>query len=113
MKWSRIVFLRAIVYTYEVFDEILRKTVWESCSKVRKVFEKVKSKKSATREREKKVVADYKHIVEDFRLKRMCEMSDNPALARLMIVRSFSQATRGRKLGITLPEEIYLRNYLL
>lgn len=90
--------------SYEAFNEILRNTMWGSCDKVRKTFEKVK-KRRVCKERERKVMTDCKHIVEVVKkdgyvtlsaVKMICGVSDNPALARLLMLSSLGVLVRQR-----------------
>ncbi|MDI6884506.1 MAG: hypothetical protein QMD00_05240 [Hadesarchaea archaeon] len=80
--------------SYGFFNEILQKTMWRSCKKVRKVFDKVKRQRKF-QEREKKVAVDCERIIEMVKregyitlsvVKRICKVSDNSALARLLML---------------------------
>ena len=105
-----------------IFNEILQETMWGSCKKIRKVFENVK-KRRKFQAREKKVAADYKYITEAVKregyitlsdVKKMCKVSDNLALARLLMLSSLGVLIRqriGKKIRYylakrDLPEEL-------
>lgn len=96
--------------------------MWGSCKKIRKVFENVK-KRRKFQAREKKVAADYKYITEAVKregyitlsdVKKMCKVSDNLALARLLMLSSLGVLIRqriGKKIRYylakrDLPEEL-------
>lgn len=90
--------------SYEFFNKILQKTMWGSCKKVRKVVDKIK-KRRIFQERERKVAIDYKRIIETVEregyitlsvVKRMCRVSDNSALARLLMLSSLGVLIRQR-----------------
>lgn len=59
--------------------------MWGSCKKIRKVFEKVKRRRKF-QEREKKVVADYKHIIEAVKREGYTMLSDVKKYAKYQII---------------------------